>query len=403
MYNGNTVGVVVKAYNEEGFVGRVIDTLPAFVDRAYVVDDHSTDGTWMEIQRHARHANETRLSDGSTSRFVPPVMPIRHERNRGVGGAMKTGYKRALEDGLDVVATLDGDGQMNPSRLTRLLDPVVDGRVDYAKGDRLSTNGHHGTMTPWRRFGNGLLTRLTRISTGYRNLSDSQNGYTVISRHALETIDIDDLYEDYGVLNDILARLNAAGFKVADVCMPAEYGDEKSGIRYGSFVPKLSTLLLRNFFVRLQVRYLDRPYHPIALSYVLGTLGVSIGLARTLRSIVGNASGKGGGRTISDGGSDSYGRTENRALYEAAATLVVGGVCILLGTFADLRSSASVDRIALGESNSGDSVSASADASTHSVESDASSETESEPGSDADPHDTAVTDRWADAVERSLD
>ncbi|MFC4357813.1 glycosyltransferase family 2 protein [Halobium salinum] len=284
MYDGKTIGVVVKAYNEEGFVGGVIDTLPAYVDRAYVIDDRSEDGTWDEIVDHANRENERRRADG-TAAFDPVVEPIRHERNRGVGGGLKTGYRRALEDGLDVVVCVDGDGQMNPERMPLLIEAVTTGGADYAKGNRLTDKSDRGRMSTWRWFGNSLLTNLTRLSTGYWSVTDSQNGYTAINRETLEALPVEDLYERYGVLNDVLAKLNVDGRVVADVRMPAEYGNEQSGIRYGSFVPNLSKLLLRNFVYRQRRKSASLLPHPSALGYALGVLGGVAAVVGAVRSV----------------------------------------------------------------------------------------------------------------------
>jgi glycosyltransferase involved in cell wall biosynthesis len=275
---------VVKAYNEEGFVGGVIDTLPEYVDRAYVIDDRSEDGTWDEIVDHANRANERRRADG-TATFDPVVEAIRHKRNRGVGGGLKTGYRRALEDGMDVVVCVDGDGQMNPDRMPLLIEAVTTGGADYAKGNRLTDKGDRGRMSTWRWFGNTLLTGLTRLSTGYWSVTDSQNGYTAINRETLEALPVDDLYERYGVLNDVLAKLNVDGRVVADVRMPAEYGNEQSGIKYGSFVPNLSKLLLRNFIYRQRRKSASLVPHPAALGYGLGIIAGVVGLVGAARAV----------------------------------------------------------------------------------------------------------------------
>lgn len=282
MYDGNTIGVVVKAYNEEGFVGRVIETLPEYVDRAYVIDDCSEDGTWEEIVDHAKRVNEQRRGEGS---FEPTVETVRHEENRGVGGGLKTGYRRALEDGLDVVVCVDGDGQMNPHRMPLLIEAVTTGGADYAKGNRLTSRDDRGRMSTWRWFGNTLLTGLTRLSTGYWSVTDSQNGYTAINRDALEALPVEELYDGYGVLNDVLAKLNVDGRVVADVRMPAEYGSEQSGIQYGSFVPNLSLLLLRNFLYRQRRKSASRLPHPSALGYALGVVAGVAAAGRALKAI----------------------------------------------------------------------------------------------------------------------
>jgi len=282
MYRGKTVGVVVPAYNEAGFVGEVIDTLPEFVDRAYVVDDRSTDDTWAEIRRHAATANarpaDPPVADGGVA-FTPRVVPIRHEENRGVGAAIKTGYERARKDGLDVTAVMNGDGQMDPDILHRIIEPVVAGEADYAKGNRLISPDHWDGMSRWRLFGNSVLTFLTKVASGYWRMVDPQNGYTAVSLRALERLDLDNLYDRYGFCNDILVKLNTRGLRVADVPMEAVYGDEQSGIRYTEFVPRLSALLLSGFLRRLKTRYLVYDFHPLVFLYALGVFGGISGLA----------------------------------------------------------------------------------------------------------------------------
>ncbi|WP_458188930.1 glycosyltransferase family 2 protein [Haladaptatus sp. NG-WS-4] len=285
MYEGNTVAVVVPAYNEEGFVGHVIDTLPNFVDRVYAVDDCSTDGTWEEIQAHAdRDAPVT--DGGPVSSFDRRVVPIRHSENRGVGAAIKTGYSRAHEDGIDVTAVMAGDGQMDPEMLSRIIQPIVDGRADYAKGNRLSTPGFRDDMSAWRSFGNWLLTFLTKVASGYWGMVDPQNGYTAISQRALSALDIETVYDDYGFANALLVRLNVHDMRVADVAMPAVYGNEQSSIRYSTFVPKLSGLLLVGFLRRLKSKYVVRDFHPLTFLYGLGAVGVggsALGMLRRRR------------------------------------------------------------------------------------------------------------------------
>lgn len=288
-YNGNTVGVVVPAYNEEGFVGDVIETVPEFVDRVYVVDDDSTDGTWQEIRLHAAKANraaagkqvESRPADGtlgderrgSEQVTHQRVVPIRHETNRGVGGAIKTGYRRAYDDGIDVTAVMAGDGQMDPDLLDRLVEPVVESGADYAKGNRLLRPEYHDEMPTHRLVGNWMLTLLTKIASGYWNTGDPQNGYTAISYRALDRIDVESLYDDYGFANELLVRLNQHGMQVADVAVPATYGDEQSTIEYRTFVPTVSMLLLENFLRRLWTKYVEFGDQATVMSYAFATLG----------------------------------------------------------------------------------------------------------------------------------
>jgi glycosyltransferase involved in cell wall biosynthesis len=281
MYDGRRIGLVIPAYNEEGLVGDVIDAVPSFVDRTYVVDDASSDRTWSEINRHAHVPMLERpvaaVADGGTS-FARRMVPIRHARRRGRGAAVKTGYRRALADDMEVIAVVDGDGQMDPGILERFLDPVVSGRADYAKGNRLSSAAHRASMSRWRLFGNVVLTGITKIASGYWGMTDPQNGYTAVSARALRSIDLDALYDDYGFLNDMLIRLRAVDARVVDVPMRARYGEEESGIAYSSFVPRLSVLLLRRYLWRLRRTYLTPSESRRAGTYVIGLVIGAVGL-----------------------------------------------------------------------------------------------------------------------------
>ncbi|SFT00403.1 glycosyltransferase family 2 protein [Halostagnicola kamekurae] len=288
MYRGKTIGVVVTAYNEESFVGEVIETVPAFVDRIYVVDDASPDGCWDVIQRVSARINdnatpERAVADGGESRRV---VPIRHAENRGYGAAVKSGYERAVADGIDVVAVMNGDGQMDPEILDRIVDPVVAGEADYAKGNRLRNPGDRRGMSTFRFVGNALLTGLSKFSTGYWSISDPQNGYTAISSDAIEALDLGAVTDEYGFLNHLLTHLNVRGFRVADVPMRAVYGDEESSIRYVTFIRFVSTLLLRSFLWRLRVRYVRHEFHPAVLFYAAGSVGLLAGTAGFVGSVV---------------------------------------------------------------------------------------------------------------------
>jgi glycosyltransferase involved in cell wall biosynthesis len=296
MYEGLTVGVVVPAYNEEGYVGDVIDAIPACIDRAYVVEDGSTDGTWAEITSHAEARNNDH--DGAFDRLV---VPIRHDENRGVGGAIKTGYQRAREEGIDVTAVLGGDDQMDPSVLTEYFDPIARGEAEYVKGNRFADPSHWAAMPRFRLFGNVVLSYLTKIASGYWGLMDSQNGYTAIAHSALETTDIDGMYEYYGYCNDLLIRLNEADVTVADLPRSSEYAysdDWKSHIDYKEYIPRVSAMLARGFVRRLVRKYLLTDYNPIAPLYGVGTVGLLGGVAGLVRSLLGGGDSDTGSWTL---------------------------------------------------------------------------------------------------------
>ncbi len=297
MYEDHSIGVVVPAYNEAGHIGDVIRTMPGYVDRIYLVDDASTDDTWGEALSAARESSGTSieiladeraaaLSDGGTDVLlgraevhprVGKLIPIKHRENRGAGGAIKTGYMAARRDGIDVTVTIDGDGQMDPDQMPKLLDPIVSGAADYAKGNRLLYREYRQEMPRFRLVGNSILTFLTKIASGYWKTVDPQNGYTAISKEALDAIGVESIYEYYAYLNDILVRLNTRGMRVADVAIPARYGDEQSSIKYPTYIRKVSGMLLQDFLWRLKVKYLVLDFHPLALFYLFGAATAGIG------------------------------------------------------------------------------------------------------------------------------
>ncbi|XVH33576.1 glycosyltransferase family 2 protein (plasmid) [Haloferacaceae archaeon DSL9] len=283
MYKDNTIAVVIPAYNEAGFVGRVIETIPAFVDRIYVIDDCSTDETWDEITAVADRLEPATLTSNGETAFDRRVVPIRHETNRGVGGAIKTGYLRARKDRVDVTAVMGGDGQMDPTVFERIIDPIAEGRADYVKGNRLLFDDHHAQMPRFRYVGNTILTMLTKIASGYWRVGDPQMGYTAISLRALREGDIDEMYEFYGYCNDLLVRLNVNGLRVVDVPAPLNYGDEISHIKYSTYIPRVSLMLLRTFLWRLWSNRTSARGMTSLVLYLAGALGVVAGILDALR------------------------------------------------------------------------------------------------------------------------
>jgi glycosyltransferase involved in cell wall biosynthesis len=262
LFRAYRIGVVVPAYNEELLLGDTVRSMPDYVSRIYVIDDCSTDGTPAVI----------------ASFKDPRVVALRHEVNGGVGASILDGYRLALRDGMDLVAVMAGDNQMDPAELPKLLLPVIEGRTDYAKGNRLLNRDMRKGMSPWRQLGNGMLSMLNKIASGYWQVSDPQNGYTVITRRALELLDLGSIYTYYGYCNDLLVKLNTFGLRTLDVPIPARYGNEKSKIRYGRFIRRVSPMLFRSFLRRLKVKYTMLDFHPLVLFYYSSMVLVPVGL-----------------------------------------------------------------------------------------------------------------------------
>lgn len=270
MYQGRSIAVVVPAYNEEKLIGRVIETMPEWIDHIVVVDDCSQDATADRVRQYAPQM------DGR-------LHLIRHQDNQGVGGAIATGYTwcRDHDNPVDVTVVMAGDAQMDPADLPALLDPVVRGEVDYAKGNRLFSGDAWHQIPKVRYLGNAMMSLLTKIASGYWHVADSQSGYTAINARALETIDWDRMYKRYGQPNDLLVRLNAHNFRVADVPVTPVYNiGEDSGVRPLRMIPRLSWLLLKLFVYRMWHKYVILDFHPLLFFYALAffLLAVSVPL-----------------------------------------------------------------------------------------------------------------------------
>ena len=277
MLEGKRVAVVVPAYDEEALVGETLRGIPEFVDAVYVVDDASRDAT-------GERARE--LGD-------PRIEVVRHESNEGVGAAILTGYRRSLEDGVDVACVMAADNQMDPAELRGLVEPVARGEVDYAKANRL-VSGEAWKIIPRTRYlGNAVLSLLTKIASGYWHVADSQAGYTAISREALQRLDLDGIYPRYGFPNDMLVHLNLQNARVRDVpSRPIYHENGQSGIRLRSVIPRISWLLFKAFWWRLGQKYVIRDFHPLVFFYVFGllmtTVGIVLGAIEVILRIAGN-------------------------------------------------------------------------------------------------------------------
>jgi len=262
MYKKNKICVIVPAYNEEILIVKTLDTIPNFVDLIVVIDDCSQDNTQKKLVKYQKN-----------KRFKI----IKHEKNKGVGASIVTGYKYALEKKMDCAIVMAGDGQMSPKDLPNLIDPLVIDDVDYVKGNRLLYNTVRKVMPQHRFIGNSLLTILTKISSGYWDIMDPQCGYTAINKKSLKMLPLDNLYPRFGFPNDILTMLNIYGLRVKDVLIEPIYGEEKSKIRLWSYVPKVSYLLLKNFFKRIIKKYFILDFHPLGLFYLIGLILFPVG------------------------------------------------------------------------------------------------------------------------------
>lgn len=271
MYRNHKIAVSIPAYNEEKLIAKTIGGLPEFLDIVVVVDDCSEDTT-SEIVRS--------LAD-------PRVILERNDPNRGVGASVVRGFKRGMEEGADILCIMPGDAQCDPVHLPKMIDAVLDGECDYAKANRFIEGIE--VMPPFRRFGNTLLTILTKFSTGYYSVFDTQNSFSAIRAETLRRLDLDNISPRYEFENSYLLHLSFIGARVKDVSIPPIYGEEHSTIKLFPFILRTSMVLLRGFFQRMYRKYVLYNFHPIALFLFFGLLlmgwGILFGTWAALESL----------------------------------------------------------------------------------------------------------------------
>ncbi|MHA1124554.1 MAG: glycosyltransferase family 2 protein [Candidatus Heimdallarchaeota archaeon] len=260
MYKGKKLCVIVPAYNEELLIRNTLSGIPEYVDKIYVTDDCSIDDT-------AKIVKEIAATDSR-------VFLIQHKENQGVGGAIISGFKKAIEDDMELVSIMAGDDQMRPKHLPDLLDPIIAGKTEFTKGNRLK-KGYWKGMSGFRLFGNKILTLLNKIVSGYWGVSDPQNGYIGISVDFLRRMDLDSMYKGYAFENDFMIKANIVNVRIKNVDIPAYYGEEQSKIKYGRFIVRTSWHLFKSYFWRFWSKYFKK-FHFMSSLIILG-LGALIG------------------------------------------------------------------------------------------------------------------------------
>lgn len=307
MINNKTIAVVVPCYNEEEQIGRVIETMPDFVDKIVVVNDLSSDKTSEVVSKYLEkypdifipakdYDTKERLNniylmaeqviDRKNKEEIKffthhevlnkkpehnRVILINHLENGGVGAAIATGYKWCKDHDIDCTAVMAGDGQMDPAELESICMPVVEDDIDYVKGNRLIHQSSWFVIPKTRYFGNSILSILTKIASGYWHVSDTQTGYTAISKKAINAIKLYDIYKRYGMPNDMLVKLNIAFCTLKEIEIKPVYNvGEKSKMKVTKVVFPIMWLLFKSFFRRMWIKYLFRDFHPLFLLYHMG-------------------------------------------------------------------------------------------------------------------------------------
>lgn len=251
------IAVVIPCYRVRQQVLEVIAQIGPEVGWIFAVDDACPEGSGERLERECGD---------------PRVQVLRHERNRGVGAATITGYRAALATPARVVVKLDGDGQMDPRLIPRLVRPILEGRADYVKGNRFHRIADLTAMPRLRLFGNAALSFLAKLSTGYWQIFDPNNGFTAIHRAVLAELPLNRIAERFFFESDMLYQLGQLRAVVCDMPMRAIYGDEPSSLRpLRTIVPFLAGHL-RNTVRRLLYSYFLRGFSPASVELLLAPL-----------------------------------------------------------------------------------------------------------------------------------
>jgi dolichol-phosphate mannosyltransferase len=276
--NGNgeqkSVAVVIPCYRVHRHILAVIGAIGPEVETIYVIDDACPQQTGDYVVQECRD---------------PRVRVLAHKINRGVGGAMVTGYLQALRDGADVVVKLDGDGQMDPGHIPMLVKPIIQGLADYTKGNRFYYLEGIQQMPLVRLIGNAALSFIAKFSTGYWDIFDPTNGFTAVHAKVLEHLPLEKIDKRYFFESDILFRLNTIRAVVMDVPLSARYADEVSNLKIFRSIPEFAFKHMRNSLKRIFYNYYLRDFSAMSLEFLLGCmalfLGISFGSLAWMKSV----------------------------------------------------------------------------------------------------------------------
>jgi dolichol-phosphate mannosyltransferase len=269
----STIAVVIPAFNVSSHIGGVISSIGAEVRHIIVVDDACPENSGQV----ARALKDKR------------VTVLVHEKNQGVGGATVSGYEKALELGAHIVVKLDGDGQMDPADIPRLVAPLEANIADYAKGNRFSSVENLEAMPLVRVLGNAGLSFMTKLSSGYWTVTDPTNGFTAIRSELLAELRLAKLHRRFFFESDMLFRLNLLGAAVADVPMKAVYGPEKSNLSVLKTLFEFPWLHFVNHLKRIFYSYYLREMSIASFELPLGVGLLGFGLGFGIHTLVSSA------------------------------------------------------------------------------------------------------------------
>jgi glycosyltransferase involved in cell wall biosynthesis len=246
--------VVIPCYKVARHIKEVVSSIPETIDHIIVVDDKCPQSSGKEAEKANREN----------------VTVIYNEKNLGVGGAVVTGYRKAMELGAEIVVKMDGDGQMDPANMDDVIEPLAEDRADYAKGNRFGDFEHVRDMPKTRLFGNSALSFLVKLASGYWDIVDPTNGYTAINRRVLEELNLKKISKRYFFESDMLINLNIVGAVVKDVRMPARYGEETSSLSIWKALFQFPHRLVKGLVKRILLKYFIYDFNMASVYLLIG-------------------------------------------------------------------------------------------------------------------------------------
>lgn len=264
MYRNKKLAVIMPAYNEEMLVRKALSSVPPFVDKIFVINDASTDKTLTRIRQEQKQNKK--------------IVLINNETNGGIGYGIKAGLRMAAEQEAQYMAIMAGDAQMDPKYLREMLDELQSRGLDFIKANRFMHYEELKSMPRYRRWGNIIVTILTKFATGYYSIFDTQNGYVIYTKKAVDQMPWHLIGDRYEYENTVLIGLSIIGAKVGDISIPALYGDEKSTIKLFSTTMRVLIVLFKGFWIRIYYKYVLYNFHPVALFLFSGLLMLLLGL-----------------------------------------------------------------------------------------------------------------------------
>ena len=254
LLSSTKIAVVIPSYMVANSIQEVVLSIPEIIDHVIVVDDKCPESSGKQAEKLNRSN----------------VIILYHKHNQGVGGAVVTGFRKAIELGCDIVIKMDGDGQMDSAHINRLVAPLANNDADYTKGNRFRDFRTLKTMPRIRLIGNSALSFLVKAASGYWNIMDPTNGYTAIHKRVLEKLILDKLSKGFFFESDMLIHLNIVNAVARDIDIPARYGENKSSLKISRVLLQFPPGLVRGLIKRVFLKYFVYDFNMASVYILIG-------------------------------------------------------------------------------------------------------------------------------------